>query len=183
VRPSGGSPGAPPKLRSKGANRTDNSASSRPRCSNEELPHVRRHETALGLSRNARRSDGVQSYCTECRRKYMRRHYARNAAKYRASAAVRNERRRAAIRRIIRDAKDRPCSDCGVRYPVYVMDFDHREADRKRFNIGRDALSGPCSEEALKGEIEKCDVVCANCHRLRTHGQRAKLGRQDSNLD
>jgi hypothetical protein len=65
-----------------------------------------------------------------------------------------------------------------------MMDFDHRDESQKRFNIGRDAL-GRCSERALKEEIEKCDVVfvCANCHRMRTHGRRAELGRQDSNLD
>jgi hypothetical protein len=81
------------------------------------------------FSRNVSRRDGVQSYCTECRRDYLKKHYARNIAKYRAAATVRNEVRRAAIRRIIRQAKDRPCSDCGSRYPTYVMDFDHR--DRK----------------------------------------------------
>jgi hypothetical protein len=135
------------------------------------------------FSNNARRSDGVQSYCTECRRDHMRRHYAQNAVRYRASAAVRNERRRAAIRHIIRETKDHPCSDCGLRYPTYVMDFDHRHGGHKRFNIGRDALRGRCSEEALRQEIEKCDVVCANCHRMRTHRRDGELGRQDSNLD
>jgi hypothetical protein len=94
-----------------------------------------------------------------------------------------NERRRAAIRHIIREAKDQPCSDCGVRNPAYVMDFDHRHGGHKRFNIGRDALRGRCSEEALRQEIEKRDVVCANCHRMRTHRRDGELGRQDSNLD
>jgi hypothetical protein len=84
----------------------------------------------------------VQSYCTECRRTYLRRHYARNIAKYLAAAIVRNERRRAAIRQIIRQAKDRPCADWVFRYPPYVMDFDHRDTSEKRFNIGRDSLTG-----------------------------------------
>ncbi|MGQ0670734.1 MAG: hypothetical protein ACT4PO_13860 [Actinomycetota bacterium] len=113
----------------------------------------------------------------------MRRHYARNVGRYRASATARNKRRRDAMRRILREAKNRPCSDCGVRYPHYVMDFDHRERSEKCFNIGRDALAGRCSEEALRREIEKCDVVCANCHRMRTQRHVAELGRQDSNLD
>jgi hypothetical protein len=51
------------------------------------------------------------------------------------------------------------------------MDFDHPDGSQKRFNIGRDALGGRCSEEALRAEIEKCEVVCANCHRMRTHGR------------
>jgi hypothetical protein len=133
------------------------------------------------FSSNVRRSDCVQSYCTDCRRVYMRRHYERNAGRYRTLAAVRNQRRRARIRRILAEAKDRPCADCGVRYPRFVMDFDHRTG-QKRFNIGRDAL-GRSSEQALKDEIRKCEVVCANCHRIRTHRRKAELGRQDSNLD
>jgi hypothetical protein len=141
------------------------------------------HRTALSeFPRDTARPDGVQSYCTECRRGYLREQYARNAARYRASATIRNQLRRAAIRRIIREAKDQECSDCGIRYPSFVMDFDHREGFDKRFNIGRDALAR-CSEEALRAEIRKCDVVCANCHRIRTHTRKAKLGRQDSNLD
>ena len=113
----------------------------------------------------------------------MRRHYARNIARYRASALLRNERRRTAMRDVIKEAKEQPCCDCGLRYPSYVMDFDHRDGRQKRFNIGRDALSKLSTVEALRAEIDKCDVVCANCHRIRTHGQKAELGRQDSNLD
>ena len=87
------------------------------------------------------------------------------------------------MRRLIREAKDRPCSDCGRRFPFYVMDFDHRDRAEKLFNIGADALRGRCSIESLKREIAKCDVVCANCHRERTHARVIELGRQDSNLD
>ena len=141
------------------------------------------HKPLSAFSRNVSRRDGVQSYCTECRRDYLSRHYARNIAKYRAAARVRNELRRAAIRRIIREAKDRPCSDCGCRYPSYVMDFDHRDGRQKRFNIGRDALIGLVPDAALREEINRCDIVCSNCHRLRTHRGRLELGRQDSNLD
>lgn len=42
------------------------------------------------FSRNVSRRDGVQSYCTECRRDYLKKHYARNIVKYRAAATVRD---------------------------------------------------------------------------------------------
>jgi hypothetical protein len=87
------------------------------------------------------------------------------------------------MRDTIRKAKDQPCADCGLRYPYYLMDFDHRDRRKKRFNIGRDALSKVSTVDALRVEVEKCDVVCANCHRVRTYRRRTKLGRQDSNLD
>lgn len=66
---------------------------------------------------------------------------------------------------IIREAKDRPCADCGVQYPYYVMQFDHVRGE-KRFNLGGGWNN---SIEAIKEEIEKCDVVCANCHAERTY--------------
>lgn len=70
--------------------------------------------------------------------------------------------------------KSAPCMDCGVQYPPYVMDFDHREPKAsRRHAIGFLANTAP-SGEALMEEIYKCDLVCANCHRERTY--RRKCG-------
>jgi hypothetical protein len=141
---------------------------------------MKRPDFAFG--KNRARADGLQSYCRDCRRKYVRDHYLRNAMRYRESASSRNKLRRGEVRRLIREAKDRPCSDCGDRFPYFVLDFDHRPGTEKLFNIGRDALAR-CSIDALRREIAKCDVVCANCHRARTYRSTSELGRQDSNLD
>jgi len=74
----------------------------------------------------------------------------------------------ARLRAIVIDSKNRPCADCGVRYPYYVMDFDHVRGG-KRFNVSEGAASQVTVENLLE-EIAKCDVVCANCHRERTYG-------------
>jgi predicted HNH restriction endonuclease len=66
----------------------------------------------------------------------------------------------------VRQAKDKPCADCGVKYPTYVMDFHHRDPATKEFVI---ALSASRSREDVIAEIDKCDVLCANCHRIRHH--------------
>jgi hypothetical protein len=137
----------------------------------KRCPACGRDKPRSAFGSNGARKDGLQSYCWDCRRAYLRRHYRDNAIEYRALAARRNLRRRNAIRDIIREAKDRPCADCGTLYPRYVMDFDHRDTATKRYNIGRDALS-KLSPEMVLGEIAKCDVVCANCHRIRTHAKR-----------
>lgn len=72
---------------------------------------------------------------------------------------------------IILEAKNKPCKDCGHEFPSYVMDFDHVRGDKK-FEIG---LRGRGSSlEALREEIEKCDVVCSNCHRIRTFARKSK---------
>jgi hypothetical protein len=57
-----------------------------------------------------------------------------------------------------------PCSDCRNFYPYYVMDFDHRGEKMKNVSQMR---SSPLWK--IKEEVAKCDLVCANCHRHRTH--------------
>jgi len=48
------------------------------------------------------------------------------------------------------------------------MDFDHREGENKMFSIGSENHK---SWPVVLAEIAKCDLVCANCHRLRTAGR------------
>jgi hypothetical protein len=74
----------------------------------------------------------------------------------------------------LRTAKDRPCHDCGVRYPSHVMDFDHRPGEVKMATISA-LMGGACRLSVLEAEAAKCDVVCANCHRERTHRRKAAL--------
>lgn len=64
--------------------------------------------------------------------------------------------------------KDAPCADCGGRFPSVVMDFDHRPGEEKVYNVGK-MTRGVVSRAAILAEIAKCDLVCANCHRIRTH--------------
>ena len=77
--------------------------------------------------------------------------------------------RRSDVYAEIAEAKDRPCADCGVAYPRYVMQFDHVRGE-KSFTIGH-AVRAVRSMEALREEIAKCDIVSANCHAIRTHGR------------
>lgn len=62
--------------------------------------------------------------------------------------------------------KNQPCADCGIEYPPRVMDFHHRNQEEKSFDPGQKARM---SRESLKKEIDKCDVICSNCHRLHHH--------------
>ncbi len=94
----------------------------------------------------------------------MRDWQRRNSARRRAT----QERLYARCRELLASLKSVPCADCGVEYPPYVMDFDHRDPATKSFSTGTD-MHG-VSRERLLAEVAKCDVVCANCHRERTHG-------------
>jgi 5-methylcytosine-specific restriction endonuclease McrA len=82
------------------------------------------------------------------------------------------QRRRAKLKEHVRKLKDRPCADCGRRFPYYVMDFDHRPEHKKAFGVGRFVASvSVSSTKRVDAEIAKCDVVCSNCHRIRTHNR------------
>jgi len=108
------------------------------------------------------RDRGVRhSYCRECGKTLTRSHYKRNKRSY----LDRNARALARHREFMRRAKSRPCADCGIQYPYYVMDFDHRDGATKSFMLSDITRA---TSKSLLQEIEKCDVVCANCHRERT---------------
>lgn len=74
-------------------------------------------------------------------------------------------------RAILREFKNRPCADCLIQYPYYVMHCDHRDPSVKECNPSQLVMLkvGP---DKVRAELAKCDVVCANCHAERTHRQR-----------
>jgi hypothetical protein len=67
------------------------------------------------------------------------------------------------------DSKSKPCLDCGGSFPPECMDFDHVRG-KKVANVG--GMAG-CSDETFFREVAKCDLVCANCHRIRTAERKA----------
>jgi hypothetical protein len=66
----------------------------------------------------------------------------------------------------VEEIKAGPCTDCGGRFPAVAMDFDHIASDR----LGRPIsyLVRNARWETVLAEIAKCELVCANCHRVRT---------------
>lgn len=107
--------------------------------------------------------------CKACWSKYHKEHYTQNKGKYIASAA----KTKVALREIVRALKQVPCADCGVEYPYYVMDFDHSTQHTKAFNLSESSKLG--SINRVLEEANKCEVVCANCHRQRTHDRMHNL--------
>lgn len=73
--------------------------------------------------------------------------------------------REARTRDFLLQLRERPCADCGQRFPPYVMEFDHRNPSTKAFLV---ANSWCRSRERILEEAAKCDIVCRNCHRVRT---------------
>ena len=67
-----------------------------------------------------------------------------------------------------------PCMDCGGVFPWCAMDFDHRPEETKEFAVSTKGWLKATPERLaqVEKEIAKCDVVCSNCHRIRTHLER-----------
>ena len=91
------------------------------------------------------------------KRKYAVKDRERNLA----YAKQRQDERQALIWRI----KDVPCKDCGDTFPPYCMDFDH-VTGTKTANISE---MKSYSMDRILDEVAKCDIVCSNCHRIRTY--------------
>jgi hypothetical protein len=110
---------------------------------------------------NRHPTDGYQWWCRDCFRAYFR---ARGQL-HRDQTHDARRRRRQRARAFIRDyLETHPCSDCGVSDPV-ILEFDH--VGPKRAHVG--LLSGDgTSLRRIKSEIAHCEVVCVNCHRIRT---------------
>lgn len=73
-------------------------------------------------------------------------------------------RRRARLRRWVNERKrEQGCERCGCFDPA-VLEFHHREDEEKTMDIGTMVTYGH-GTDSLADEMEKCDIVCANCHR------------------
>lgn len=70
--------------------------------------------------------------------------------------------------------KAKPCMDCGGSFPPCAMDFDHRPDEVKLFGVGQAVCR---SWKKVLAEIAKCDLICANCHRIRTKERRTGAGK------
>jgi hypothetical protein len=62
---------------------------------------------------------------------------------------------------------ERGCVDCGFKGHPAALEFDHLPGREKKFNISQ-RIAAAVDREALLAEMAKCEVVCANCHRVRT---------------
>lgn len=101
----------------------------------------------------------------ELRREHRKAYYRRTREARLAYARQFYEARR----RILRDFKNRPCTDCRGWYEPCQMQFDHLDPATKLFCVGN-RLDRKL--ETLLPEIRKCEIVCANCHALRTQRRR-----------
>lgn len=111
----------------------------------------------------------ISSLCVECKRSYDREYWDKvkliKRDQKNANQKIIRQRNR---NYIISFLKKSVCADCSNTNWI-VLEFDHKNRNLKSFNLA-DASSE--SIDKIQKEIDKCEVVCANCHRIRTATQR-----------
>lgn len=127
------------------------------------------------FNRMKRSKDGCQGSCRDCNKAYHYAHWDRHMAQVKArDQRLRRENRQRMVDLLRRSR----CADCGER-DIVVLEFDHLRD--KRWNIGA-MISRNREWAQILEEIEKCEVVCANCHRRRT-ARRANSYRHRATTD
>ena len=97
----------------------------------------RRREVKPADAFAMRRGRYLQSYCQACLRLYQR-----------------GRPRTLLVKRLVRAAKsNQRCIDCGVAYPHYVLDFDHRPGCEKRANDRVNVLGSGERRPYRKGRL------------------------------
>lgn len=113
------------------------------------------------FGKNKAKKDGLQVHCNECRKNINNTQYASNPKRkeaVRRNQKISYERARNLINSVKRSNSCRICGES----EVCALDF-HHVSDEKEYGISE--MAGNTSLEKLQREIDKCVVVCANCHR------------------
>jgi hypothetical protein len=129
------------------------------------------------FNKNRSETDGLQKACKKCKKKHSKTYRERHPEQ---KQRPENKKKIYLDRRIfvLSYLLEHPCVDCGETDPV-LLDFDHVRGT-KIANISR-MVSWNSSTEAIKKEIVKCEVRCANCHRKKT--AKEQLWYRDIDLD
>jgi hypothetical protein len=115
---------------------------------------------------NRTRKDGLQSHCRTCKKTIQNRWYANNKDVHGTNVRRRTKEYREIAKRYVVDIlENSSCTDCGDTR-IEVFEFDHVRG-AKRANVSKMVSHGYCVD-TIQTEIDKCEIVCANCHRLRT---------------
>src|SRR5271168_568046 len=101
------------------------------------------------------------------RRDAQHRSYEKKKQAYIARTSRNRVDRRRALAKYVQTVKQKPCADCGESYPYYVMEFDHVRGEK----VGAitNLVNRAVKFVDLEEEIDKCELVCSNCHKVRTY--------------
>ncbi len=111
-----------------------------------------------------KRGDGYQRWCKRCRKTYDHDYNLRNHRRWADKKLAWQHSRAAWLREM---KTDKTCTDCGRTFPPEAMEWDHLPGTVKLGEIS--SVIGKWSTKLIFEEIAKCELVCANCHAIRTY--------------
>ena len=91
----------------------------------------------------------------------------------------RSKTQRFALKQKLVDMLGGKCVDCGYSAHLAALDFDHREPKFKYKSIAS-MICGQYTDNEIIMEMHKCDLRCANCHRVKTHPDYTEENRSSS---
>lgn len=125
-----------------------------------------KEEKPLGdFHKNKRKSDGYQNYCKACAKIRNRAYYLSTPHRNPQRRASRDRARNTAREYVWQYLLDNPCVDCGYTNPI-ALEFDHVRG--KKIAAIAVMVTRGLGLITIKEEIAKCEVRCANCHRIVT---------------
>lgn len=106
-----------------------------------------------------KKRNGLQPFCRDCSKKAFKKHYQDNKQYY----IDKTKRERNEVVNFVKQIKkNSSCKNCGENHPA-TLQFHHRDPKYKEFEIPDGINKGFCIKRIQK-EIDKCDILCANCH-------------------
>ena len=111
----------------------------------------------------------LQCRCRACNSDYLKEHYKNNKGMYKNNRKIRKSRTRLWY---IDFKNDLQCERCSETH-IACLEFHHKDDD-KLFNISTSAGQGFSKKKILE-EMEKCNILCSNCHR-KLHYEERLLG-------
>lgn len=119
------------------------------------------------FNKNKKKKDGYNTICRVCSNNKSREYYKQNPDNHKKNVSARNKSNRSLLQLFVLDYfKSHSCVDCG-NSDIRVLEFDHLPEFEKTADVSR-LMACSYSLDRIKEEINKCEVVCANCHKIRT---------------
>lgn len=135
-----------------------------------EFDHLSDKKFSIGKNKSMA-IDRVINEISKCEIVCCNCHRHRTKLNYAMISSKKNTKRQKIIQYINECFKSTPCVDCGMIYKPYQTDFDHINSDNKYKCIST-MIRDNESIEKIISEISKCELVCANCHKVRTYNRR-----------
>ena len=109
--------------------------------------------------------DGLSYYCKTCDGEIGKSYYQKNKEKIKKQTALINKKAKQTAREYVSDyLLDHPCAVCGEP-DIIVLEFDHLRD--KKVSISQ-LINRGSSIKMIQAEIDKCQVLCSNCHKRKT---------------